>query len=123
MLQPIETHNHLRYGILELSPVRRVAIVRGQDVRLTPIEYRLLVTLVAANGRILSGRQLLTAVWGKEYADCENYLWVHLCRMRRKFQSAGLPSFVLNERGIGYRVCDAEALISSTETGPRLLRL
>lgn len=122
MLQPIETHSQLRYGILELSPALRKVIVRGQAVRLTPIEYRLLASLVAANGRIVSARQLLTAVWGKEYADCENYLWVHLSRLRRKFQSAGLPSFVENKRGVGYRVCDADARPSPTEPGPRLLR-
>ncbi|MFN8475680.1 MAG: winged helix-turn-helix domain-containing protein [Anaerolineae bacterium] len=81
-----------------------MAVVRGRPVRLTPIEYRLLYSLMAEDGRTVSGDQLLDRVWGKGYDDCDDYLWVHISRLRRKLDVPGFPSLIVTERGVGYRV-------------------
>ncbi len=104
MLQRAKTNNFIQYGVLGLNPTLRMAIVRGQAVRLTPIEYRLLHNLVAEDGRTVSGDQLLHRVWGKGYDGCDDYLWVHVSRLRRKLDTPGFPSLIVTERGVGYRV-------------------
>ncbi|MFN8498405.1 MAG: winged helix-turn-helix domain-containing protein [Anaerolineae bacterium] len=87
-----------------MNGILRMAVVRGQAVRLTPIEYRLLHSLIAEDGRTVSGEQLLDQVWGKGYDGCDDYLWVHISRLRRKLDTPGCPSLIVTERGVGYRV-------------------
>ncbi len=109
MLQPSTTLKHMQYGSLELNPARRSVIAGGKSVRLTPTEYRLLAVLIAADGRVVSADQLLYRVWGQGYDGFENYLWVHLSRLRRKLETIGTASLIVNERGAGYRVCKHDA--------------
>lgn len=104
MLQRTKKTHHIQYGVLGLNPTLRMAVVRGQAVRLTPIEYRLLYNLVAEDGRTISGDELLDRVWGKGYDGCDDYLWVHISRLRRKLDAPGHPSLIVTERGVGYRV-------------------
>jgi two-component system KDP operon response regulator KdpE len=86
---------------------RRVA-VKGQDVHLTPIEYRLLTTLVKHAGKVLTHNQLLREVWGKPYADQPHYLHVYMAQLRRKIErDPARPRHLLTEPGVGYRLAEA----------------
>ncbi|MFN8473543.1 MAG: winged helix-turn-helix domain-containing protein [Anaerolineae bacterium] len=109
MLQSVSSRNHIQYGGIELNSALRSVTACGKSVRLTPIEYRLLSVLVAEGGRTVSADQLLHRVWGKGYEGSDNYLWVHLSRLRRKLDTLVTPSLVVNERGAGYRVRRFEA--------------
>lgn len=82
--------------------VRRVA-VRGREVQLTPTEYDLLVHLAINAGRVLTHRDLLQAVWGPEYGDETEYVWVYIRRLRRKIEpDPGNPRYILTQPGVGY---------------------
>jgi DNA-binding response OmpR family regulator len=74
--------------------------VKGQPVKLTPVEYKLLYHLVRNAGRLLPHRLLLDRVWGADYAASPDHLKVFISRLRAKL---GDPSLIETERGVGYR--------------------
>lgn len=83
---------------------RRRVLVRGKEVRLRPTEYRLLYHLVSNAGRVLTHETLLRRVWGYEYRDEDQYLWLYITYLRQKLEKDPKhPKYILGERGIGYR--------------------
>jgi len=90
-------------GDLAMNPSTREVLVRGEEVRLTPTEYRLLEVLVRHRGTVLPHRYLLTRVWGPEYAGDTHYLKVFVGRLHRKIDVPGMPRHIQSERGVGYR--------------------
>jgi two-component system, OmpR family, KDP operon response regulator KdpE len=83
---------------------RRVVDRRGMAVRLTPIEWRIVETLVRHPGWLVSQPQLLTAVWGPGYEHETNYLRVHLSHIRHKLEpDPSRPRYFHTEPGMGYR--------------------
>src|ERR1700730_5230309 len=90
---------------LRVDQVKRLVQMDGKDVHLTPIEYRLLTTLVRHAGRVLSQRQLLKEVWGPAHTDQAHYLRVYMGTLRRKLeQDPARPRYLLTEPGVGYRL-------------------
>jgi DNA-binding response OmpR family regulator len=82
---------------------RRVT-VRGEAVKLTPTEYRLLAYLVQNAGHVLSFRQILQNVWGWEYQDDVDYVRVYIWHLRQKLEEdRGDPKYIQTEIGAGYR--------------------
>src|SRR5215831_15651231 len=82
---------------------RRV-IVRGEEVHLTPKEFELLRQLVANQGKPLTHRRLLQAVWGPDHGDETDYLRVAINQLRRKIEPDPThPRFIRTEPWIGYR--------------------
>lgn len=82
---------------------RRVT-ARGRDVHLTPKEFELLRQLVANQGRPLTHRRLLQAVWGPDYGDEPEYLRVTVNQLRKKIEpDPAHPRFILTEPWVGYR--------------------
>jgi two-component system KDP operon response regulator KdpE len=79
----------------------------GGEVRLTPIEFSLLRVLAGNRGLLMTHRQLLSEVWGPEFADATPLLRTHIANLRRKL-NAGEPrrSFIRTDAGIGYRFRD-----------------
>lgn len=78
---------------------------RGETVHLTPIEFRLLVTLLRAQGAVLTYRQLLTQVWGPGHAERTHHLRVHMANLRRKLEDdPAQPRHLLTELQVGYRL-------------------
>ncbi len=76
----------------------------GRRVRLTPIEWALVETLVRHHDRLVTQRQLLQAVWGPAYETETNYLRVHMANLRRKLEpESSRPRYFVTEPGIGYR--------------------
>jgi two-component system KDP operon response regulator KdpE len=84
----------------------RRRVWRGEtEVRLTPIEYRLLATLVRHAGKVLTHRQLLQEVWGPAQVDQAHYVRVHMANLRRKLEAdPARPRFLRTEPGVGYRL-------------------
>jgi two-component system KDP operon response regulator KdpE len=90
---------------LRVDQVKRLVQMDGKDVHLTPIEYRLLTTLVRHAGRVVSQRQLLKDVWGPAHTDQAHYLRVYMGTLRRKLeQDPARPRYLLTEPGVGYRL-------------------
>ncbi len=88
---------------------RRNVIVRGKEVHLRPTEFRLLYHLVSNAGQVLTHETLLRRVWGYEYKDEDQYLWLYITYLRRKLeQDPKHPVYIIGERGIGYRFVDFE---------------
>jgi two-component system KDP operon response regulator KdpE len=76
----------------------------GEEVRLTPTEWRLLEALVTRPGRLVSQRQLLSEGWGPGYTVETNYLRVYLAGLRRKLEiDPSRPRHLVTEPGMGYR--------------------
>jgi DNA-binding response OmpR family regulator len=93
-----------RSGDLEMDFDAQEARVKGQPVRLTPTEYKLLYHLVRNAGRTLPHGTLLAKVWGREYLDEVDYLRVYVRRLRDKLgDDPDKPRYIRTERGLGYR--------------------
>jgi two-component system KDP operon response regulator KdpE len=74
-------------------------------VHLTPIEYRILTTLIKHSGRVVTHRHLLKEVWGPDSVFETHYLRVYMTHLRRKIEpDPARPQFLLTEPGIGYRL-------------------
>lgn len=78
----------------------------GNAVRLTPKEFDLLALLARNAGRVITHRQLLTAVWGPAHAEDLQYLRVFIGQLRDKLAAAApeAPDLIHTEPGIGYRL-------------------
>lgn len=76
----------------------------GQEIHLTPTEWRIVDVLARRRGRLVRQAELLTAVWGPAYDTQTNYLRVHLAAIRRKLEAdPGRPALFITEPGMGYR--------------------
>ena len=76
----------------------------GQQVRLTPTEWRLLEILIRHPGQLVGGRRMLTEVWGPAYQQSTHYLRFHMAGLRRKLEDdPARPRHLLTEPGMGYR--------------------
>ena len=77
----------------------------GKEIRLTPIEFRLLAALARHAGMVVTQRQLLTEVWGPTHADDTHYLRIYMKQLRDKLEADPIrPRHLLTETGVGYRL-------------------
>jgi two-component system KDP operon response regulator KdpE len=89
---------------LIVDRARRQVVVDGQKTELSPTEFRILDCFLDNQGRILTHQSLLTQVWGWEYLDETDYLKVYIHHLRKKIEENPVkPSYILTERGLGYR--------------------
>jgi two-component system KDP operon response regulator KdpE len=94
-------------GPLRIDFASRLVHVNGREVALTATEYALLRVLARHAGKIVTQKQLLTAVWGPNAAEQAQYLRVFMSHIRRKLAAAGLPpEAIRTETGVGYRLTD-----------------
>jgi len=109
---------HARQGAGSASPIvevgglrvdleRREVSVDGREVRLTPIEFRLLALLARNAGKVLTHRQILNEVWGPSYAAQTHHVRVHMADLRKKIEAdPARPRLIVTELGVGYRLRD-----------------
>lgn len=91
-------------GELAVDLAARMVRRKGAEVHLTPLEYKLLVTLVKHAGKVLTHRFLLREVWGPEDSRESHYLRVFVAGLRRKLEDdPARPRYLLTEQGVGYR--------------------
>lgn len=92
----------LATGPLCVDLERHDACVHDRWLDLTPIQFRLLVALLRAGAAGMTRSDLLREVWGYDFDPGTNVVDVHVNRLRRKLEDAGLPEFVRTLRGRGY---------------------
>jgi len=94
-----------RFGEVEFDRAARLVRRAGNEVHLTPTEFRLLSVLVANAGRVITQRQLLREVWGSLRADQSHYLRIYMGHLRLKLETdPAQPRHLLTETGVGYRL-------------------
>lgn len=92
-------------GDLRIDLARRQVTVQEHDVHLTPLEYKIVATLVQHAGKVMTHRQLLRAVWGAAYETETHYLRVYMAQLRHKLEDdPARPRYLLTEPGVGYRL-------------------
>ena len=107
--QPVGEVSIASFGDIEVDFAKRSVTRAGAEVHLTAKEYALLRLLLQHRGKVVTHRQLLRDVWGPQHENDTHYLRVHMANLRKKIEpSAGSPSYVKTESGIGYRLVDRD---------------
>jgi two-component system, OmpR family, KDP operon response regulator KdpE len=89
---------------LKIDLSARSVFAQNKEVHLTPIEFKLLASLVRHPGKVLTHQQLLKEVWGPHHTDETHYLRVFMTSLRRKLEAdPARPRYLLTEQGVGYR--------------------
>lgn len=100
-----EEDTSFRFGEVTVDRQARLVQRGGQEVHLTPLEYRLLSVLVANAGRVLTHRQLLREVWGPSHSEQSHYLRIYMGHLRQKLEAdPAQPRHLLTETAVGYRL-------------------
>lgn len=100
----LESNPLIRFDAFCIDCVNRSVSKAGVPVRLSQIEYRLLLAMAGNPGRVLTHRQLLIQVWGSQAADNHEYLRVYVGHLRQKIEiNPAQPRHILTEIGVGYR--------------------
>ncbi len=91
-------------GDIRVDLTARLVYRKGNEVHLTPLEYKLLGTMIRHAGKVLTHRFLLREVWGPQDSQENHYLRVFVASMRRKLEDdPARPRYILTEQGVGYR--------------------
>ncbi len=94
-----------RFGPVEMDLAARLVRKCGEEVHLTPIEYRLLTVLASHAGKVLTHRHLLREVWGPNFVEHSHYLRIYMAQLRQKLETdPARPAHLLTETGVGYRL-------------------
>jgi DNA-binding response OmpR family regulator len=94
-------------GEIEIDFERRSVVARGDEVRLTFVEFELLATLAGSPGRVMTREMLLERIWGDSAYRDPRTIDVHVRHLREKIESdARKPEYLLTVRGVGYRFAE-----------------
>ncbi|WP_204327857.1 winged helix-turn-helix domain-containing protein, partial [Proteus mirabilis] len=89
---------------IEIDVPAHRATSAGADLKLTPMEFELLLLLARNAGKVMTHRQILAAVWGPAHVEDTQYLRVYVGQLRQKIEAdPAEPKLILTEPGIGYR--------------------
>jgi two-component system KDP operon response regulator KdpE len=93
-----------RYGDMELDWRSHQLYVRGEQVKLSPTEFKLLACLIENRGWVVTHEELLRKAWGPNYIGDRSFVKLYVRYLRRKIEAEpNSPQYILTERGIGYR--------------------
>ena len=99
-----EGPENFRNGEVEVDWRSHQVYVRGERVKLSPTEFRLLSCLIKNRGWIVTHEQLLQKVWGPHYVGDKSFVKLYIRYLRRKIEEDPCePRLILTERGVGYR--------------------
>lgn len=94
----------IKVGDFEVNPDQRQVLVRGQEIRLTPKEYELIIFFLANRGKVNTHRSILRAVWGENSQEQPEYLRVFVGQLRKKIEvDPSHPRYIKTEPWVGYR--------------------
>jgi len=97
-------------GKIAIDLQRRRTTRGGEEVHLTPIEFRLLACLTQHLGMVVTHRQLLREVWGPSHIEHTHYLRIYMKQLRDKLEDDPIrPKHLLTETGVGYRLLAEDA--------------
>jgi two-component system KDP operon response regulator KdpE len=103
------TETSVTIGEFRIDFARRRVTVRGDDVVLTPIEFRLMATLARHAGRVLTHDNLLREAWGPSAMGQRHYVRVYMAQLRQKIEAdPARPRILLTETGVGYRMAEPD---------------
>jgi two-component system, OmpR family, KDP operon response regulator KdpE len=103
------TPDVMDFGRIRVDRVRREVTRAGEEVHLTPIEYKLLALLAQNAGKVLTYAHILKEIWGPAYAAQTHYVRVHIAELRKKIEpNPARPRLLVTEPGVGYRLRDRE---------------
>jgi two-component system, OmpR family, KDP operon response regulator KdpE len=109
--QPPDNPSIFQCGDLRVDLVRRFVTVRGEPIRLSKNEFRLLSAFVRNAGKTLTGRQLLEESFGPDTTKTEHYLRMYIMLLRRRIErNAGKPRYILTDRNRGYRLASPQQI-------------
>lgn len=95
-------------GDFRIDTTNYQAIVRGEEIHLTPKEFELLAYLIKNHSKVITHRSMLAAIWGVNYTEQTEYLRVFLGNLRKKIeQNPSNPKYILTEPWVGYRFIPA----------------
>ena len=90
---------------LSISQARHRCTLNGQELKLTPLEFRILWTLCRRRGSVVSSEELFESAWGEKYLDNNNTVMAHIARLREKMhEPARRPKFIKTVWGVGYTI-------------------
>ena len=96
--------SHWAIGALELDDLTHTVRKDGVTIPMTPKEYQLFHLFVMNQGRTLSYRRILNAVWGEHSGGQAHYVRLYIKRLREKIEDdPGMPQYLVTEKGVGYR--------------------
>ena len=105
---PASSGEPLVRGSLVIDRARFRVLRDGEELRLTPKEFELLTLLAHNQGRVLTHRRILKAIWGPNAVDQPEHLRVLVASLRKKIEvDPSSPKYVLTEPWVGYRFSDA----------------
>ena len=105
-----------RTGDLMIDYRKLCVTVRGNDVHLTPNEYKIVALLGKHAGQILTYNYILRELWGPTSSSDNKILRVHMASIRRKIEDSPVePKYIFTEAGVGYRMADEN---QSRDAGP-----
>jgi len=98
------TSKEIAFGDVRVDIAGRRVTRGGTDLHLTPIEFRLLVSLLNHAGKVMTQRQLLNQVWGPNAVEHSHYLRIYMGHLRQKLEEKpAQPRHLITETGVGYR--------------------
>ena len=90
---------------LSISQARHRCTLNSQELKLTPLEFRILWTLCRRRGSVVSSEELFESAWGEKYLDNNNTVMAHIARLREKMhEPARRPKFIKTVWGVGYTI-------------------
>jgi len=120
--QPEQGTSVFQVGDVIVDIARRLVTRNGEVVKLTPTEYGLLRLLVQHAGKVLTHRQILREVWGRDYENELHYLRVYTAQLRQKLEADPTrPQIILTESGVGYRLVEGTWIADSASADPDTL--
>jgi two-component system KDP operon response regulator KdpE len=103
----VDEKAQVQIGKLSVDLAARRVQLDGVDVHLTPLEFKLLSTLVQYRGKVITHRQLLREVWGAAHVESPQYLRIYMRALREKIEpEPAKPRYLLTEVGVGYRLVE-----------------
>ncbi|MCL4543968.1 MAG: response regulator transcription factor [Chloroflexi bacterium] len=94
---------HITSGDLHIDLGSRTVTVRGQEVRLSPTEYRLLEQLALRTGNVVTNEEILLNVWGPEYSNETQHVRLYISRLRQKIEAdPEHPRLIMTRTAVGY---------------------
>ena len=93
-----------RIGELVLNDKYHTVMIGNKNVKITPIEYKILHLLISERGKVFSIDQIYESIWQQQAVDVENIVAVHIRHLREKIErNPGNPQYIRVVRGLGYK--------------------
>ena len=100
-----DTNYVLKSGGLELNTDTKIVSLDGEEIKMTPLEYKILTLLMSRKGKIFSSHEIYENVWNEDAYSCERTIAVHIRRIREKIEiNPKEPKYLKVVWGIGYKL-------------------